>query len=99
MTGGLSPRSREKSATTAPVPPVPPPGLLNMQPTATEYESTAAGTEYLIRLQTDDTPPQEWCRYEFTEPGGRRFLVTAPTVEDCRIFRNLWLNELAERMR
>ena len=61
-----------------PVPHVPPPGLLNMQPTATEYESTAAGTEYLIRLQTDDTPPQEWCRYEFTEPGGRRFLVTAP---------------------
>lgn len=78
-----------------PAKPLPPLGLLRMQPTETEYEATEAGTEYLIRLQSDDTPPQAWCRYEFIEPGERRFLVTAPTVDDCRIYRDLWLREQA----
>lgn len=74
--------------------PIPPPGLNQMQTVCTEYSGNSIGVEYFIRLQSNDTPPQEWCSYEYTVPLGAVFTAVAPTVEDCRMFRDLWLTEL-----
>ena len=54
---------------------------------------TALGTEKYEKFYSGRRPRKSMIQYDYRHTDGELFSTIAPTLEQCREKRNLWLNE------